>query len=84
MAVKPEVVITLVVALISMRFQRLKYGFWARPMHREQTGSDIGCPDTQKLQMAAKTGRSYNFFCRIDINVIPRAEVGFPGTGNVL
>jgi hypothetical protein len=35
-------------------------------------------------KMAAKTGSSYNFSCRIDINVIPTAKVGFPGTANAL
>jgi hypothetical protein len=49
-------------------------------MHREQTGSDTGCTDTQKLQMAAKTGSSYNFGCRFDIDAISAATVGFPGT----
>jgi hypothetical protein len=53
-------------------------------MHREQTRSDTGCPDTPKLQMAAKTGICYNFGCRIDINAIPTAKVGFPGTANAL
>jgi hypothetical protein len=34
--------------------------------------------------MAVETGSSYNFSCCIDINAIPRAEVGCPGTANVL
>jgi hypothetical protein len=49
-------------------------------MQREQSGSDTGCHDTRKLQMAAETGSTYNFGCCIDINAIPTAEVGFPGT----
>jgi hypothetical protein len=32
--------------------------------------------------MAAETGSSYKFGCRIDINAIPTAKVGFPGTVN--
>jgi hypothetical protein len=51
-------------------------------MHREQSGSDTGCPDTRKLQMAAETGSTYNFGCCIDINAIPTAKVGFPATAN--
>jgi hypothetical protein len=34
--------------------------------------------------MAAETGSSYNFGCRIDINAIPTAKIGFPGTANAL
>jgi hypothetical protein len=53
-------------------------------MHWQQTGSSTGCPDTRKLQMAAKTESSYNFGCRIDINAIPTANVGFSWHGECI
>jgi hypothetical protein len=39
---------------------------------------------TKNFKMAAETGSSYNFGCRIDISAIPTAKVGFLGTANAL